>query len=307
MRVAVTRSFPGNETDRLRAFHDVDIWPERRPLSSPELYRFAADADAAITMLTDRIDASFFDACPRIRVVANVAVGYDNIDVAEATRRGIPVANTPGVLTEATADLAWALILGAARRVVEAAEAVKAGRWVTWEPDFMLGVDVAGGVLGIIGMGKIGSAVARRASGFGMDVISHRPWALDDVLELSDVVSIHVPLTEETRGLIGERELSLMKRTAVLVNTARGPVVDQRALHLALREGWIGAAGLDVVVEEPIQKDDALLSLPNCIVLPHIGSATVATRRRMMALAVDNVLAALAGEPMPSVVNPEVL
>jgi len=272
-----------------------------------ELVDACADACAVVSMLTDPIDAAFFDACPDVRVVANVAVGYDNIDVVEATRRGIAVGNTPGVLTEATADLTWALILAASRRVVEAADVVKTGGWTTWQPDFMCGLELNGAVLGIVGMGAIGRAVAWRAAGFGMRVVSHRPEPLGVVLRTADVVSLHVPLNETTRHLIGEPELHLMKPTAVLVNTARGGVVDQAALRRALSEGWIGAAGLDVVEVEPIPLDDPLLRMPNCVVLPHVGSATVATRRRMMGLAVANVQAALSGGPMPACVNPEVL
>ena len=316
-RVVVTRSLPGGALDRLRDVADVEVWPARLPPSPAELRSLAAGAIGLVTMLTDRVDAELLDACPDLRIVANVAVGYDNLDVAELTRRGIPAGNTPGVLTGSTADLAWALILAASRRLPEGAAAVKAGEWVTWEPDWLLGVDVAGATLGIVGYGRIGAAVARRAAGFDMEVLacSRTPKAvegvafvpLDELLRRSDVVSLHCALTDETRGLIGRDELRAMKPTAVLVNTARGPVVDQWALARALRTGEIFAAGLDVVDREPIPADDELLSLPNCLVLPHVGSATVATRAKMADMAVDNVLAVLAGDPPPTCINPDVL
>ena len=315
-RVVVTRSLPGGALDRLRDVADVDVWRARLPPSPAELRSLAAGAIGLVTMLTDRVDAELLDACPHLRIVANVAVGYDNLDVEELTRRGIPAGNTPGVLTGSTADLAWALILAASRRLPEGAAAVKAGEWVTWEPDWLLGVDVAGATLGIVGYGRIGAAVARRAAGFDMEVLacSRTPKAvegvtfvpLDELLRRSDVVSLHCALTDETRGLIGPDELRAMKPTAVLVNTARGPVVDQWALARALRTGEIFAAGLDVVDREPISADDELLSLPNCLVLPHVGSATVATRAKMADMAVDNVLAVLAGDPPPTCINPDV-
>jgi lactate dehydrogenase-like 2-hydroxyacid dehydrogenase len=317
-RVVVTRRLPGGAVDRLRAVADVEVWGQRLPPSPEELRRVVAGADALVTMLTDRVDAAVLDACPDVRIVANVAVGYDNLDVAELTRRGVPATNTPGVLTESTADLAWALILAACRRLPEGAAAVKAGDWVTWEPDWLLGLDVAGATLGIVGYGRIGAAVARRAAGFGMEVLAwnrtpRRPdeapgvafVTLDDLLRRSDIVTLHCALTDATRGLVGAAELAAMKPTAVLVNTARGPIVDQRALAAALRAGDIFAAALDVVEEEPIPPDDELLDLPNCLVLPHVGSATVATRSRMADMAIDNVLAVLAGDPPPNCVNPE--
>jgi len=314
--VYVTRRLPGDALERLAAAADVGVWPERLPPPPDAVAEHAAAADALVTMLTERVDGALLDACPRLRVVANVAVGYDNLDVDELTRRRIPAGNTPGVLTETTADLAFALILAATRRLVEAERAIRKGEWVTWDPEFLLGHDLAGATLGIVGFGKIGAAVARRAHGFDMRVLAwtRHPkdaagveWvALEDLLRRSDVVSVHCALTPETRALIDERALELMKPTAVLVNTARGPIVDQAALAGALRRNRIFAAGLDVTEEEPIPLDDPLLSLDNCIVLPHIGSATVATRAKMAGLAADNALAALRGDRLPHCVNPEV-
>ena len=239
-----------------------------------------------------------------------MAVGTDNVDLEEAERRGVAVGNTPGVLTETTADLAFALILAAARRVVEAADAVRAGEWRTWEPAGWLGRDVHGATLGIVGAGEIGSAVARRAEGFAMRVLLNgresRPGRvpLEELLAESDFVSLHAPLTEETRHLIGEEALRAMRPTAILVNTGRGELVDQVALRRALEEGWIAGAGLDVTTPEPLPADDPLLGAPNLTVLPHVGSASHATREAMASIAVDNLLAALAGEPMPHPVEP---
>lgn len=315
-RVFVTRNVPGEALSRLSATAEVDVWPERMPPSADDLAAHARDADALLTMLTDHVDEALLEAAPRVRVVANMATGYDNIDVAELTRRQIPVGNTPGVLTEATADLTWALILAGRRRLVEAAESIPAGEWRSWEPDFMLGQDVAGATLGIVGFGRIGAAVARRAMGFSMQLLASSRTSKDgsgvrfvdlpSLLERSDIVTLHCALTPESRHLIDAAALARMRPTALLVNTARGAIVDQRALVDALRAGRIGGAALDVVEEEPIPLDDPLLTLPNCTVLPHIGSATASTRGRMADLAVDNLLAGLAGQPLPNCINPEV-
>jgi glyoxylate reductase len=315
-RVFVTRRLPGDAVERLAAVAEVEVWPGRLPPSPGDLARHAADADGLLVLLTDRVDDALLDRCPRLRVVANMAVGYDNLDVDALTARGIPAGNTPGVLTESTAELTWALILAAARRVAEAERSIRRGEWVTWEPDFLLGRDLAGGTLGIVGFGKIGAAVARRARCFDMRVLAWTPrpkpvggvaWvSLDELLAEADVVSVHCALTPETKGLIGARALALMKPSAVLVNTARGAIVDQAALAEALRARRIFAAGLDVVDREPIAADDPLLSLDNCLVVPHIGSGTVATRSRMAAMAADNVLAGLRGERLPNCVNPAV-
>jgi glyoxylate reductase len=304
-RIFVTRELPGDAVSRLAAEHDVDVWEEDRPIGRDELLRRAAGAEGLLCTLVDRIDAELIAALPELEAIANYAVGVDNVDLDAARARGIPVGNTPGVLTETTADLAFALILACARGLLPAAADVRAGRWGTWSPEGWLGRDVHGATLGIVGAGAIGRAVAARGEGFGMDVLLNRRSdvpgnvPLGELIERSDFVSLHVPLTEETRGLIGEGELRAMKPTAFLVNTARGPVVDQEALRRALEEGWIAGAGLDVTDPEPLPADDPLLGAPNLVVLPHIGSATHATRAAMAGLAADNLLAALAGAPMP--------
>ena len=301
-RCFVTRELPGQALDRLRAEHDVEVWSEPTPVPPERLAAAARDAGALLLMLSDRLDAGLIAAAPDLRAIANYAVGTDNVDLAAATARGIPVGNTPDVLTETTADLAFALMLAGARRLVDAERSVRAGEWRTWEPQGFLGHDVHGAVLGVVGFGRIGRAVARRAEGFGMEVLHHSRSGgvpLDDLLARADFVSVHAPLTDETRGLIGARELALMKPTAVLVNTARGELVDTAALEQALRDGTIAAAALDVTDPEPLPPDHSLLSEPNLTVLPHIGSGSHATREQMAEMAVDNLLAGLRGEPMP--------
>jgi glyoxylate reductase len=300
--VFVTRDLPGGALDRLAAEHEVDVWPERTPPPPDVLRARAAPAQGLLSLLTDRIDAALLDACPELRVIANHAVGVDNIDLDAARVRGIAVGNTPDVLTETTADLAFALILAAARRLPEAERAVREGEWLTWEPGWLLGRDVHGATLGIVGYGRIGRAVARRAGGFDMEVLHtgrDEGVGLDELLERSDVVSLHTPLTRETRHTIDAAALTRMKPTAILVNTARGPLVDQEALEAALCEGGIAAAALDVTDPEPLPSDHPLLRAPNLLVVPHIGSATHATRARMADMAVDNILAGLAGRPLP--------
>jgi len=301
---------------------EARVWDDELPPPRDELLRAVEGCDGILTLLTDRVDAELLDrAGPQLKVVSNYAVGFDNVDVDECTRRGIPVGNTPGVLTETTADLAWALLMAAARRIVEGADYVRAGRWKTWGPMLLLGPDVHGATLGIVGFGRIGQAVARRAQGFGMTILYHDPVRLpdevtqplgaeyaelDDLLARCDFVSLHVNLTDETRGLVDAPRLARMKPTAVLVNTARGPVVDPVALHAALRDGVIGAAALDVTDPEPIPVDDPLVSLPNCLIVPHIASATPATRGKMAEMAAANLLAGVRGERLPNPVNPEV-
>ena len=299
----VTRRLPGTALDRLAAEHQVDVWGERLPPSPDQLRERVVHAEGLLCLLTDRVDRELIAAAPGLRAISNYAVGSDNVDLDAAGERGIPVGATPDVLTEATADLAFALMLAGARRIVEGDAAVRAGEWLTWEPGRLLGHDVDGATLGIVGMGRIGRAVARRATGFRMEVLhAGRDLGLDlgELLARSDFVTLHCPLTPATRGLIGEAELRRMKPTAILVNTARGPIVDTGALTRALHEGWITGAALDVTDPEPLPADHPLLAAPNLIVVPHIGSATHSARERMAELAVDNLLAGLAGRPLPA-------
>jgi glyoxylate reductase len=301
-RCFVTRRLPGTALERLARTCDVDVWEERLPPSAEVLRERAANADALLCLLTDRVDDALLAALPRLRAVANYAVGYDNIDVPAATARGVAVGNTPGVLTEATADLAFALLLALARRLPEAQANVLEGDWVTWEPGALLGRSVHGATLGIVGPGRIGQAVARRAEGFEMSVLTSGrsgPTSLPELLERADFVSLHCPLTAATERLIDAAALARMKPTAVLINTARGGLVDQVDLAAALQAGTIAGAALDVTSPEPLPFDDPLMSAPNLIVVPHVGSATDAARARMADLAVDNILAALAGREMP--------
>ncbi|HET6447773.1 MAG TPA: D-glycerate dehydrogenase [Conexibacter sp.] len=302
-RVFVTRRLVGDALDRLAAAgHEVDVWPDPEPPPHATLIERTQRADALLCTLNDRIDAAFLDACPHLQVLANYAVGLDNVDLAAARARGIPVGNTPGVLTDATADLAFALLLAAARRLPQAAQAVTDGSWGTWQPDGHLGADLVGATLGIVGAGRIGAALARRASGFEMHVLattSRGGTPLDELLAASDFVSLHVPLTPQTHHLIDADALRRMKPTAILVNTARGPIVDTDALTEALHAGTIAGAGLDVTDPEPLPPDHPLLAAPNVLVVPHIGSATPRTRATMAELAVDNVLAGLAGDALP--------
>ena len=312
-RCFVSRRLPGRAVERLAAEHEVEVWPERLPPDAQRLRAACREVDGLLCLLTDRIDAELIGAAPRLRAIANYAVGSDNVDLQAATARGIPVGNTPDVLTESTADLTFALILAAARRLAEGEAVVRAGEWLTWEPAGLLGRDVNGATLGIVGLGRIGRAVARRADGFSMTVLhAGRAQArsaatpLEELLERSDFVSLHCPLTPATRHLIDAPALERMKPTAYLVNTARGPIVESRALAGALVEGRIAGAALDVTDPEPLDTHHPLLRAPNLTVVPHIGSATHATREAMAELAVDNLLAALAGRRMPHCLNPEV-
>lgn len=307
-RCFVTRALPGPALDRLRAEHEVDVWPGDEPPTAAQLAAQAANAHGLLSLLTDRVDTALLDACPELCAIANYAVGYDNIDLEATRARGIPVGNTPDVLTEATADLAFALLLAAARGLNAAEISVRADQWRTWEPAAYLGRDVHGATLGIVGMGRIGQAVAARAAGFDMEVIHHDMEVIDAgrggvsfpaLLARADFISLHCPLTADTHHLINEAALIEMKPTAILINTARGPIVDQVALREALKAGQIAGAALDVTDPEPMRADDPLLTAPNLIVVPHIGSATITARHTMAELAVDNLLAALAGEPMP--------
>ncbi len=298
----------------------MDLWEDELPPPRDVLLRRVAGVDGVLTLLTDRVDDELLDAAgPALRVVSNYAVGFDNVDVAACARRGIPVGNTPGVLTDTTADLAWALLMAAARRLPEADRYVRAGSWRTWGPLLLLGPDVHGATIGIVGFGRIGQAVARRAQGFGMTILYHDVQALppevteplgatyqplEALLARSDFVSLHVNLSEVTRHLINAETLAWMKPTAVLVNTSRGPVIDQPALAAALRDGTIWAAALDVTDPEPIPMDDPLVGLDNCLIVPHIASASRATRGKMAAMAAANLIAGVRGEPLPTEVPP---
>jgi len=293
-RCFVTRKLPGSALDRLRAAHDTDVWLGGLPPSREELIDHAREAEGLVCLLTDTIDADVIAACPRLRAISNYAVGSDNIDAQAAAERGIEVAVTPDVLTDTTADLAFALMLAMARRLPDGERAVREGKWRTWEPSGWLGQDVHGATLAVVGPGRIGEAVARRAEAFSMDVLRlGRGDPLEPALARADFVSIHCPLTDETRGMFGEAEFAAMKPTGILVNTARGPIVQTDALRSALIDGVIGGAALDVTDPEPLPPDHPLFEAPNLLVVPHIGSATHRTRERMADLAVDNLLAAL--------------
>lgn len=314
LRVLVTRHLPAGGLDPLAEAGGIEVVqrPDDVPFTPEELAAAAAGVDGIVCLLTDRIDAAVL-ASPRLRVVANVAVGFDNIDVDAATEAGVVVCNTPGILDETTADLAFALVLAASRRLSEAEADLRAGGWRGWEIGRYLGRDVHGATLGLVGYGRIGRAVARRAAGFSMEVLHHTRsptgepgWVgdLHELLAASDVVSLHVPLTPATHHLIGPAELAAMKPTAVLVNTARGPVVDEAALAAALEEGRIFAAGVDVFEAEP-EVHPRLLRAPGAVLLPHVGSATVATRTAMARLAAGSARRVLAGEVPDTALNPE--
>ena len=303
--VFVTRRLPGNALDRLSAEHDVEVWPGDMPPPREDLLAGVAEAEGLLSMLVDKVDAELLEAAPGLRAVANYAIGFDNIDLEATAARGVQVGNTPDVLTDATADLAWALMLAVARRIVEASQDARDGRWRTWEPQGWIGADVHGATLAVLGAGRIGQAVAKRARGFEMDVVMvDLGDDLHSALERADFVSIHTPLTPDTRHLIDADALARMKPTAILVNTARGPIVDQDALAAALRERRLAGAGLDVTDPEPLAPDHPLYDTPNVLVVPHIGSATTTARAAMADRAVDNLLAALDGKSMPYAVQP---
>ncbi len=322
--VFVTRKIAEPALTKLAEQAQVETWPKESPPPYEVLLEKAAQVDGLLTLLTDKIDAHLIAAANSLKVIAQMAVGYDNIDITAATKKGIPVSNTPGILTETTADFTWALLLAAARRVVEGDKEVRAGIWRPWGPDVLTGVDVFGATLGIIGFGRIGQAVARRAKGFQMKILYHDPHCskasaaetvketgaecveLDELLAQSDFVTLHTFLAPETYHLIGRDQLKKMKSSAVLVNTARGPITDPDALAWALQNNIIAAAGLDVTEPEPIPHDSPLLKLDNIIITPHIASASKATRQRMALMTVENLLAGLKGERLPNCVNPEV-
>jgi glyoxylate reductase len=320
-KVFVTRIIPEIGLKRIKEHCDAEIWTDPLPPPYAVLRQKIVPCDGLVALLTDKIDAPLLDAAPRLKVISNYAVGFNNIDVPAATERGIAVGNTPGVLTDATADMAFCLLIAAARRVVEGHAYTLAGKWKTWEPLGHLGQDLVGRTLGILGMGRIGHALAKRCRcGWDMRVLYHdvrrneqaekelaaKLVDLDTLLREADFVSVHTDLNEKTRGLFNAERFKKMNRTAVFVNTARGPIVDQRALYEALKSGTIFAAGLDVTDPEPPSPDDPLLRLPNIIVAPHIASATVGTRNAMAEICANNLIAGLSGQKLPAWVNPEV-
>lgn len=319
-RVFVTRMIPEKGQAMVTDFCDAEIWPDELPPSREVLLEKVRGLDGLLCLLTDRLDGEVMDAAgPGLKVISNHAVGVDNIDLPAANKRRIPVGNTPGILTDATADFAFALLLAAARRVVEGERFVRQGRWKTWGPSLLLGTDVHGATLGIVGYGRIGQALARRAGGFDMRILycdpslpqqnpslPGIPVSFQALLSEADFISLHTPLTPETYHLIDDRALALMKPSAVLINTARGPVVDPQALYRALKDQRIFAAALDVTDPEPISLDSPLLELDNLIVVPHIASASRSTREKMATMAAENLIAGLKGERLPNCVNPEV-
>jgi glyoxylate reductase len=319
--VFVTRIIPSAGLDLIKEHTQAEVWTEPLPPPYDLIRQKAATCDGLVALLTDRIDAALLDAAPKLRVISNYAVGFNNIDIPAATARGIAVGNTPGVLTDATADMAFCLLIAAARRVVEGDRYSRSSQWKTWEPLGHLGQELAGRTLGILGMGRIGYALAKRCrGGWDMNVLYYdirpnevaekdlaaRRVDLDTLLRESDFVSIHTDLNETTRGLFNAERFAKMKRTAVLVNTARGPIVDEDALHQALKSGTIFAAGLDVTDPEPPRPDNPLLTLPNVVIAPHIASATVQTRDAMARICANNLIAGLNGTKLPAWVNPDV-
>jgi glyoxylate reductase len=321
-KIYVTRDLPERGLQIIKKHFDTEVWPEYSPPPKKTIIEKAKNVDALATLLSDRIDAEIFNAAPKLKIVSQLAVGFDNLDIPEATKRGIYVTNTPEVLTDTTADFAWALLMAVARRVAEADKYVRTGQWkVGWHPNMMAGRDVYNATIGVVGAGRIGYAVAKRATGFSMKILFYdvvpRPEIerdlggkkvdLDTLLRESDFVSIHVPLMKETRHLINEQKLRLMKKTAYLINNSRGPVVDEKALCKALKEGWIAGAGLDVFEQEPIPLDSPLLKLDNVVVAPHISSASLETRSRMAEMVAENLVAFFEGKRPPNLVNVDVM
>ncbi|MCK5388893.1 MAG: D-glycerate dehydrogenase [Candidatus Thorarchaeota archaeon] len=321
-RVFVTRKIPDEGLRRITEKFDTIVWDSKEPPSIQEIVQNAEDCDGLVTLLSDPIGPDVINKLPKLKVIAQYAVGYDNIDVLLATKRKIAVTNTPGVLTETTADLTWALLMAASRRIAEADRYIREKKWdVAWGPELLLGTDIFGATLGIVGMGRIGQSVARRASGFNMKILYYsrtRNESIENELDVkhvdlhtllreSDIVTLHIPLNSETHHLISKTEFELMKEDSILVNTSRGKVVDESALYNALKVGHIGSAGLDVFQEEPISKDSPLLDLHNIVISPHIGSASKNTRAVMSRMCAENLIAVLEGNVPPNIVNPEVL
>ncbi len=321
-KVYITRDLPERGLKKIKEHFDAEVWPEYAPPPKKVIIDKVATVDALVSLLSDKIDPEVFNAAPKLKIVSQLAVGFDNIDIAEATRRGIYVTNTPEVLTDTTADFAWALLMAIARRVAEADKYVRTGKWkVSWHPAMLSGRDIYGATIGIIGAGRIGYAVAKRAKGFDMRVLFYdvipRPEMekdfrakkvdLDTLLKESDFVSVHVPLMKETHHLVNAQKLSLMKKTAYLINNSRGPVVDEKALYEALRKGQIAGAGLDVFEQEPTPVDNPLLKLDNVVVAPHISSASLETRAKMSEMVAENLVAFFEGKRPPNLVNSDVI
>jgi glyoxylate reductase len=321
-KVYVTRILPERGLKIIREHFDTEVWSEYAPPPKEVIVKKVANVDALVSLLSDKIDAEVFNAAPKLKIVSQLAVGFDNIDLKEATKRGIYATNTPEVLTDTTADFAWALLMAIARRIVEADKYVRMGKWkVGWHPEMLQGRDVYGATMGIVGAGRIGYEIARRAKGFKMKILFYdviprpemekdfdaRKVDLDTLLREADFVSVHVPLMKETFHLINEDRLKLMKKTAYLINNSRGPVVDEKALYKALKEGWIAGAGLDVFEQEPTLSDNPLLKMDNVVVAPHISSASYETRSRMAEMVAENLIAFFEKRKPPNLVNPEVM
>lgn len=320
-KIYVTRELPERGLKMIRQHFDTEVWPEYAPPPKKVIIEKAKNVDALATLLSDKIDAEVFNVAPKLKIVSQLAVGFDNIDIPEATKRGIFVTNTPEVLTDTTADFAWALLMAVARRVAEADKYVRMGQWkVGWHPNMMTGRDVYGTTIGIVGAGRIGYAVAKRATGFDMKILFYdvvprpeierlgaRKVDLDTLFKESDFVSIHVPLMKETHHLVNEERLRMMKETAYIINNSRGPVVEEKALYKALKEGWIAGAGLDVFEQEPTPMDNPILKFDNVVVAPHISSASLETRSRMAEMVAENLVAFLEGKKPPNLVNADAM
>ncbi len=321
-KVYITRELPERGLNIIRKYFDVEVWPDYAPPPKNVIIDKAKDVDALGSLLSDKIDIEVFNAAPKLKIVSQLAVGFDNIDITEATKRGIYVTNTPEVLTDTTADFAWSLLMAVARRIVEADKYVRTGQWkVSWHPAMLAGRDIHHATIGVVGAGRIGYAVAQRAKGFDMKILFYdvvpRPEIekdlgakkvdMDTLLKESDFVSIHVPLMKETHHLINAEKLKLMKKTAYLVNNSRGPVVDEKALYEALKKGQIAGAGLDVFEQEPTPLDNPLLKLDNVVVAPHISSASLETRSKMSEMVAENLVSFFQGKRPPNLVNPDVM
>jgi len=322
LKVYITRQLPDRGLQKIKKLFDAEIWPDYAPPPKKTVIEKAKTVDALVTLLSDKIDSEVFDVAPKLRIVSQLAVGFDNIDLQEATKRGIYITNTPEVLTDTTADFSWALLMAVARRVVEADKYVRSGQWkVAWHPDMMTGRDIHGATIGIVGAGRIGYAMAKRAKGFDMKILFYdvipRPEMekdfgakrldLNALLKEADFVSIHVPLMKETHHLMNEERLKLMKKTAYLINNSRGPVIDEKALYKALKEGWIAGAGMDVFEQEPTPMDNPLLKFESVVVAPHISSASLETRAQMSEMVADNLIAFFQGNKPPNLVNQDVM